>query len=87
MDEHEERKIDLIFSKTQRGFRLIEFRDLYRAESSLQESSLASEAAVWLGTKDNRMHLSIEHAQTLVKLLNYFIETGYLPDSLEESEE
>ena len=34
-----------------RGLRIIEFRDRYDCECSLQESSLATEAAIWFGTK------------------------------------
>ena len=40
------------FSKTDRGFGLCEFTDLYGKESSVQESSLATEAAVWVGISD-----------------------------------
>ncbi len=36
-------------SKTPRGFYLIEFEDHYGVKCSLQESSLASEHAIWLG--------------------------------------
>ena len=38
--------------KTQRGFRKFEFVDRYGAECSLQMSSLAEEAAIWLGCND-----------------------------------
>lgn len=36
---------------TTRGFRLDEFTDRYGERCSLQESSLASEAAIWFGTE------------------------------------
>jgi len=39
-------------SKTNRGFSLIEFMDLYGSKCSLQKSSLASEDAIWLGVDD-----------------------------------
>jgi hypothetical protein len=36
-------------TKTQRGFCLGEFRDLYDAQCSIQESSLADVNAIWIG--------------------------------------
>lgn len=38
--------------KTQRGFKFVEFIDRYGAQCSLQESSLADEAAIWFGPDD-----------------------------------
>jgi len=39
--------------KTQRGFTLTEFTDLYGAKCSIQESSIATEGgAIWLGVDD-----------------------------------
>lgn len=37
------------FKRTNRGFALIEFKDRYGKECSLQKSSLATEDCVWLG--------------------------------------
>ena len=37
---------------TERGFKLIEFNDRYGIGCSLQESSLATEAAIWFGVSD-----------------------------------
>ena len=37
---------------TQRGFELIEFDDLYGVKCSLQQSSLATEDALWFGPTD-----------------------------------
>ena len=37
---------------TPRGFTRIEFTDRYGVQCSLQESSLASEAAIWFGCND-----------------------------------
>jgi len=34
---------------TQRGFDITNFKDLYDNDCSLQESSLATQAAIWLG--------------------------------------
>ncbi len=39
-------------AKTQRGFALIEFKDFYDVECSLQKSSLATEDAIWFGCND-----------------------------------
>lgn len=39
-------------TKTQRGFALNNFIDLYGAECSLQKSSLAFEDAIWLGVNN-----------------------------------
>lgn len=39
-------------SKTNRGFSLIEFTDLYGAGYSVQKSSLATKDAIWLGIDD-----------------------------------
>lgn len=39
-------------TKTQRGFDLIEFEDIYKGKCSLQKSSLASKDAIWFGIDD-----------------------------------
>ena len=39
-------------TKTERGFPLIKFQDLYDKQCSLQKSSLASKEAIWLGIDD-----------------------------------
>lgn len=36
-------------SKTERGFSVIDFEDLYGAKCSMQQSSLATDNAIWLG--------------------------------------
>jgi hypothetical protein len=52
-DEYEEQwetvGLELKSSTTARGFRLIEFTDRYHEPCTLQASSLATEAAIWLG--------------------------------------
>jgi hypothetical protein len=80
-----------------RGFSLVEFRDKYGQECSLQESSIATQACVWFGVdrgiKDGnylqdihaRMHLTQEQVINLLPYLHYFAETGYLPRA-EETE-
>ena len=40
--------------KTHNGFDIIEFDDMYNTRCSLQESSLATEEAIWLGVSDPR---------------------------------
>jgi hypothetical protein len=39
-------------SKTSRGFEIVEFKDHYGIECSLQQSSLATERCIWLGCVD-----------------------------------
>lgn len=44
--------------QTGRGFSIAEFTDRYGVKCSIQESSLATEAAIWLGCNDsNPVHL------------------------------
>ncbi len=74
--------------KTQRGFCRADFTDLYGSECSIQESSLATQAAIWLGvdkpspqyeeTGAVRMHLSQEQVAQLLPMLQKFAETGLL---------
>jgi len=63
---------------THRGFVLGEFRDLYGQPCSVQESSLATNHALWLGTNKDRIHLSRDAAVTLLEILQTFVETGEL---------
>lgn len=42
-------ELELQKTKTNRGFALIKFTDRYGAACSLQESSLATEHAIWFG--------------------------------------
>lgn len=73
--------------KTERGFARVDFIDLYGESCSLQESSLATQDAIWLGCDTGthvdgqcvaRMHLTREMVQALLPLLNHFVETGEL---------
>ena len=77
-------------SITDRGFRIIKFNDLYDQPSSIQESSLATDNAIWIGKdKGNyvkgawlaRMHLNQEQVKELLPILQHFVETGELPDA------
>lgn len=64
---------------TQRGFSIIRFLDRYGQECSLQESSLATEPAVWLGVGAYRMHLSQSQAFGIAEALEAFSLTDRLP--------
>ncbi len=70
----------LDFKPTMRGFWRAEFKDRYGCACSLQESSLATEDAIWLGVDGedvpSRMHLAQEHAVALWPILKRFAETG-----------
>jgi hypothetical protein len=44
--------MDIKRTKTARGFTHFAFKDRYDIECSLQESSLATEAAIWFGCND-----------------------------------
>jgi hypothetical protein len=90
----------ITFKTTSRGFRLGTFKDRYGEISEIQESSLADEAAIWLGCRgrvevgppweeyklpDNavmhsRMHLTQDMVRELLPLLQYFVDTGVLPN-------
>lgn len=75
---------------TNRGFAGGKFKDRYDRDCSIQESSLATEACIWLGMDHEvvhpktgercgaRMHLTQEMAADLIPLLQRFVETGHL---------
>jgi hypothetical protein len=67
-------------TKTERGFTIILFNDIYDLPCSIQESSLATKSAVWLGvgTGIDRMHLDKTLAKKLIKVLEQFVATGDL---------
>jgi len=67
-------------TKTERGFEVIRFVDLYHNECSLQQSSLATESAIWFGVDDNRMHLSRDQLiEVLPYLVQWLISDSFLP--------
>lgn len=77
--------------KSGRGFKYVSFTDLYGSECSLQESSLATDRAIWLGVDRPspsyrmdktavRMHLNQEQVKDLLPLLQKFVKTGRLSD-------
>lgn len=67
---------DVTREKTNNGFDVIRFKDLYNVSCSLQKSSLAARDAVWLGAGDERMHLDREMAADLIELLQKFVDDG-----------
>jgi hypothetical protein len=82
------------FKKTNRGFLIGEFKDRYGAECSIQESSLATEACLWLGREKDqngesltfgRMHLTQDMARELIPVLRHFARTGALGTENPES--
>lgn len=76
------------YKKTPRGFERAEFQDRYDIKCSIQDSSLATEAAIWLGPEERfgdnehkvhdpqRMHLTQDMAAELILVLQRFVETG-----------
>ena len=63
---------------TQRGFGKILFDDLYGAMCSLQQSSLGSEAAIWLGLEDASPQLMAADAKKL-GLPTFGADNGWVP--------
>lgn len=63
--------------KTNRGFELVEFKDLYDKRCSLQQSSLATDAAIWLGCDDAEPRVLIpgEGWQPVAMPANYIANT------------
>ena len=75
--------------KTSRGFRRADFNDFNGEACSIQESSIATQACLWLGMNTGthhqgeclaRMHLTKDMAKELIPLLQHFVETGELPE-------
>jgi hypothetical protein len=65
---------------TSRGFALVEDFDLYGTPWSIQDSSLATKSAIWLGAHENRAHLDQEQVAALLPLLQRFVETGSIAE-------
>jgi hypothetical protein len=67
--------------KTSRGFQYIEWQDRNGQACELQQSSAADfiqpgTTAVWLGLREQRMHLDLKQAKKLVKHLRKWIKDG-----------
>lgn len=93
MDIQVTANVEIKLEPTPRGFARADFVDSNGESCSLQESSLATEAHIWLGCNNNapvhhvtneplspRMHLSQADVQALLPHLQRFAETGYLLD-------
>lgn len=71
-------------SKTDRNFPIGTFTDLYGSRCSVQDSSLATKDAIWLGVDQHfnhgdvncRMHLDRDMAAALIPLLQCFVASG-----------
>lgn len=63
-------------SKTEKGFAIIEFKDRYGKDCSIQKSSLATEDCIWMGRNEERMHIDPKLAKKIIKILERFIETS-----------
>lgn len=60
-----------------RGFMFKRFTDRYGAECSIQESSLATEAAIWLGVDDAQPQIMASDAKRLGIATRQ--DTGWIP--------
>ena len=65
-------------SNTNRGFAVIEFKDRYDKDCSIQISSLATENCLWMGIKPDRMHVTRDMAKGFIKILTKWLETEWL---------
>lgn len=71
-------------TRTSRGFAVARGVDRYAAPYSIQDSSLAEEAAIWLGSDADmggRAHLTQGMATSLIPLLQAFVATGSIAGS------
>lgn len=80
----------ITIKRTEHAFAFAEFTDHYGSRCSIQESSLATEPAIWLGVQRDfdgrdatRMHLTQEMAADLLPLLQNFVLYGELMPPVE----
>lgn len=80
-------RVQAKLERTDRGFAYIEFKDINGYDCSIQESSLATDNAIWLGCDQGihvdgeccaRMHLNREKVAKLIPVLQYFVKHGVL---------
>lgn len=69
-------KTKLNASLTNRGFGLIQFKDLYGVDCRIQDSSSAEKACLWIGTEKDSMHLTRQMVKQLLPVLNEFVKQG-----------
>ena len=67
--------------KTERGFEVVEFKDIYGNKCSLQQSSIAlcetpGVGAIWFGVDDNRMHIDLSLLKELLPYLQRWAKDG-----------
>lgn len=62
--------------KSDRWFERWDFEDYYKKECSIQESSLATEKAIWLWCNEERMHLTEPMVKEIVKKMQNRLDTG-----------
>jgi len=69
--------------KTERGFEVVEFKDIYGSECSLQQSSIITfnyrkpgAGAIWFGVDNNRMHIDLSLLKELLPYLQRWVENG-----------
>ena len=71
----------LVMDTTARGFPIARGFDRYGEKWSVQDSSLAGEAAIWLGNNESRAHLTQAMAAELIPMLCRFVATGTIADA------
>jgi len=72
--------------KTNRNFGYIDFKDNYKQECSIQESSNVI-PHLWIGIEkdlegedvNQRMHLNVKQIKKIIPILQYFVENESLP--------
>lgn len=69
--------MSLVFTKTHRGFSLVEFHDFYGHKCSVQKSSLATEDAIWFGVDDAQPQVMASDAARLGVVTHEV--TGWVP--------
>lgn len=65
------------------GFEILSFCDLYKKPCAIRQSSTVLHerpwaSALWVGTQDNAMHLSLPQVQELIEHLQHWVGTGTL---------
>lgn len=71
--------MEIEHGKTERGFTIMEFKDHGGLASSLQDSSLATDDAVWLGRGSDRMHLNRAGVNAILPYLDLYLEETDFP--------
>ena len=75
----EDTEVEFKETSTARGFELIEFTDYFGQPCSIQASSLAlyeqpGISALWIGARENRMHLTVEGVKAVRDYLTRWID-------------